>query len=357
MTTFLRANPLFLAVFPPDFVDAEGIPILEADTFRFPAYADVVQYVPFTMNDARREAGLPINMEALKRIQATPELWKAAAIGVKRQIPMNGLALLQKMLIVADAYYCLPYVLEARESKPQPIQVGNLFRFFRGIAHYSRHRIVFEGGNDSARSMYQYTLDSQLFTSVRGVCPASKTLVDRVEKEFQTLLAIDDELFAEADLVCSAEQLRDAVRLSSSFEQFGIICALNYIELALAQRASGAPLPTNTAQPFPLPFLSWLKSNLTDVLPVNYVSGLNLLASGLPENADLRQELLEAIDRTKTRRGLLSERRCQLLDLAHRLNLRVADLLGHDGASDARAFERAFDEVMRRNGVATPIPS
>lgn len=274
MSGFLKRFPILSLGFSPDFIDDKGIPLLEPDSPGHGWYRARIGYVPCTLNDVRGTLGLPMNLPALKTVLASPDMWKHGARHVAGIFPMKQLTALERIRTVARTFHCLPYIFDAKAREPIPHDIANLFKFYRGIAHYaSRRTLVGPTEPGQEQSMYDYVIEHSLSVSETGVCPASKLLMDRVEEELESL-TLEGDHSDWSGAAYSRTDLAAARSLGSHFDHFGILCAVLFM-LRKREKPAGdlSPQPGPLAQ-FPLPCVGWLTDRKDQPIPPEFFVGM-----------------------------------------------------------------------------------
>lgn len=274
MSGFLKRFPILSAGFSPDFVDDKGIPLLEPDSPGHAWHRTRIGYVPCTLNDVRRTLGMPMNLPALKTVLASPDMWKRGARHVAGIVPMKQLTALQRVRIVADTFHCLPYIFDAKSCEPIPHNIANLFKFYRGIAHYAGKRTLLgltEPGQE--QSMYEYIMERGMAVSETGVCPASKVLMDQIERQLELLtLEVGDSEWSGA--AYSNADLAAARSLSVHFGYFSMLCAVLFMLRKREEPALELSRQRELLAQFPLPCISWLSARNDQPVPPAFFAGM-----------------------------------------------------------------------------------
>lgn len=346
MSGFLNRFPIFSSGFPPDFLDDKGIPLLEPDSPGHGWYRARIGYVPCTLNDVRGTLGLPMNLPALKTVLASPDMWKHGARHVAGIFPMKQLTALERIRAVARTFHCLPYIFDAKAREPIPHDIANLFKFYRGIAHYaSRRALVGSTEPGQEQSMYDYVIERGLSVSEAGVCPASKVLMDRVEDELESLtLEGDDSLwsgtaYSRADMVA-------ARFLGAHFDHFGVLCAVLFM-LRKREKPAGNPSPqTGPLAQFPLPCVSWLVARNGQPVPPAFFAGLRSTLRTLERLGEITIGVEQLVNDCARSGPASLNAQHDAMALCWKLNRGVSDLLRREIDSNAAAFNDILGRLI-----------
>nr|WP_316642656.1 hypothetical protein [uncultured Roseateles sp.] len=286
-----------------------------------------------------------MNSKALGTVLADSLLWKKSAEKFLALFDMSELTPLQRLTAISYCYAFLPFVYEVEKGGAISSNIANLYKFYRGIAAYCRHRLVAEalGTETGGASMFEYVEAMELFVSTTGVCPAPRKFVDRVE------IALT-QLSGKRNLVngrvhgLSTKILTSARSLNVCFELFGILCALVFIVLSRQIDVVNCDSRFHALAKFPLPYVGRLKEHINADLPLEYFAGLKRVAEAmtLPHLETLNIAVVSsvlAVEHANTSPEFVDE----CIDIAWALNLEVCNTLG---VSD-RGLRPNFCSVLR----------
>jgi hypothetical protein len=334
----LKAFPILSSGVLPDFIDDEGVPLLEPDSPGHRWHRARIGYVPCTLNDARGQLGLPMNLPTLKAVVASPEKWRRGVKHVVGLFPMKHLTTLERMRAVSNAFHCLPYILDARAGEPIPQDIANLFKFFRGIAHYAARRtLVGNCDQEHGQTMYEYVMARGLTVSETGVCPASKALMDRIEDEVG-LLTLGEGDADWTEVAYTRADLEAARRLGSHFDHFAVLCAVLYVHRKRGLYTSESRSQAELLAQFPLPFVGLLAARSGDPRSKMFFAGMRSTMRTLVPLTGITADAERLVDGSELGESHDVAAQQRAIELCWQLNLGAAKLLRRRVDSNADSF-------------------
>ncbi len=222
MAGFLSKYPGFLCASPPDYLDAEGRPILESGSRRFQLTSEQSLLTRLSYSGARSKANLVSNLGALTHVNKNRSMWRSAARAYAVLVePMSLSSSVDEELIyiymLSHCFQCAPFVSTKDSAGRIPLDVGIAFRFFRGIHFYCHHRILFSSGDP--RSHTTYLEGGALLVGEKESCPASDAVIESAFDELRVICSsingsecIEGSSFT-SELLCRARDVAELVNL------------------------------------------------------------------------------------------------------------------------------------------------
>jgi hypothetical protein len=235
-----------------------------------------------------------MNAASLKDVLSDPTLWQRGVRSIANLVDMRRMNALQRTFAVSSVFVHMPHLVQRDDVVPPDI--GRVFKFFRGIHAYSLHRLILGDGHEG-ESMYEYTLRSGQFVSRTGVCPATKSLCDKIESELPQLCLEPSALQGE-DQLPRQQTLPAALTLSASFEVFGIVCSLLFLSHRAA-KSEPKEAPASYLAAFPLPGLTWLATADLSNLNKPYFRGLQSVLDCLEPLGGVTAEVRILVDKVR----------------------------------------------------------
>ncbi len=186
----IKDYPVVFSCMQVDVIDELGVPILEGDTKNYRKYIEKINYSACKYQGVRSAKYWPMNIGALKNLDL--KIWKYVMSNfliIERQ---SKHLFLERLYRLSQTSIKVPYVLQAMGNKVISKNVSDTFKFFRGIALYAEHRIVFENTRyESDISMGLYSERNKLIVGKSEACPAPMNLINTVEAQLVTFLNHD----------------------------------------------------------------------------------------------------------------------------------------------------------------------
>jgi hypothetical protein len=292
-----------------------------------------------------------MNIGALRAIQRNKAAWLAATDTFRGNVPLAGLDLLGALFKLSHACLYLPYVLSKSSSVPLGAGPADAFRFFRGIAYYAQHRLVFDHARSltdtvAGPSMADYAESAALFVGDSEVCPAPHALVDLIESGILDRLKDPSRPSDPAATVhCTADQMLAAVRLSGLLTTFCVAVALHaWIE----QRSDpSARADRDQRLALPIPYVRWTLRAVLQGRGCEHLRGLSRILEAARTQAaswNALQTLLERMNAHPDTEYRL--RQDEAMDAAEATNRDLVDLLDCGPAPRSSVFASTLKKIL-----------
>jgi len=352
MRNILRVFPALLGAFPPDMLDEAGFPLMEGTTTRFPGQrrrSPDYSSCPYAGSRFKQ----PMNLGALRAIQRNQAAWRDAADIFRQVVAVDDLEPLASAFKLAHACQYLPYVVNPSGSSTVGQGVADAFRFFRGVAYYGQHRLVYSTPRHSktsvpeSKDMAGYSEVAGLFVGNSEVCPAPAGLVGSIETELFTRLRAPFEISRSQNPsnLCTTEQMLNAVQLSGLLTSFCVASALHVMLTLMESPADASAREERLA--LPIPYVRWAIRAVRDGQESQHLQGLSRLLEAARVSSLGWQSMRELLQRIQAEPFFdTCSRQAEAIAAAEVLNRELVELLSLGPPPEREAFASTLKSIL-----------